>query len=484
MSRLSKLEPGDVFSYFDEICHIPHGSGNTGQISDYCLRFAKEHGLACRQEPCGNVVIWKDASPGCEDADPVMLQGHLDMVAVETEDCGIDLETEGLRPAVSEDGEWVYAKGTSLGGDDGIAIAYAMAILADDTLKHPPLEAVFTVSEEIGLMGATALDASDLKSRILLNIDSETEGEFLTSCAGGATFCCFLPSRREKKTGIVYEFMIDGLLGGHSGMEAHLGRANANVLFGRFLAETAGKAAYQIGEFSGGEKENAIPVRCSAILLTDEENAESLKRAADEFAAAVKSEYASIEPDITVTLTRKEICEADVLDSEGDRALRIALELMPAGVLRMEPDMPGMVQTSLNLGVLRSEPESTLTYAVRSSVRTQREWMLTRMRDVAALAGGSSKVEGVYPAWPYRPDSRIREIMGKTYEELTGKKPVMTGVHAGVECGILAEKLPGIDCISYGPTMQNIHTVRERLNIRSVQRNYELTKRVLEKLVL
>ncbi len=495
MADLRELKPQDVFTYFDEICGIPHGSEHVEQISDYCVRFAEAHGLKYRQEPCGNVIIWKDASPGYEDADPVMLQGHLDMVAVKEEDCDLDLNAEGLRTNVTDDGAWIYAEGTTLGGDDGIAVAMALAILADESLPHPALEAVFTVNEEIGLLGATALDASDLKSRILLNLDSEEEGTILTSCAGGATFKCVLPAERKERYGIVYEWKVSGLLGGHSGAEIHLGRLNANDLFGRFLTETAHKAAYRIGTFSGGEKDNAIPNKCRAILLTDAENAQRLEAAAAKFAATIKREYAAVEPDLEITLTLQDEQSAAVLKRKGDRALRIALEMMPSGVQRMEPEIPGMVQTSLNLGVMRTgvrmpkadAPDggdecTVLTYAVRSSSKSQKKWLLRKMKNVTAIAGGRSQVEGEYPAWEYLPDSRIREIMAQAYEELNGTRPDLVGIHAGVECGIFAEKLPGIDAVSYGPTMRDIHTVNEMLDIASVQRTFELTKRVLEKL--
>ncbi len=495
MSELRELEPRDVFTYFDEICAIPHGSKNLAAISDYCVRFAEEHGLRYRQEPCGNVIIWKDASLGYEDAPTVMLQGHLDMVAVKEEGCDIDLASEGLRVAVTDDGEWVYAEGTTLGGDDGIAVAFELAILADDSLPHPALEAVFTVNEEIGLVGATDIDASDLKSSILLNIDSEEEGQILTSCAGGATFRCILPAERKKMYGAVYEWKAEGLLGGHSGCEIDLGRANANDLFGRFLTETAKKAPYRIGEFSGGEKDNAIPNHFRAILVTDEENAERLERAAAKFSAAIEREYAAIEPNLKITLTRTDRNEADVLKRKGDRALRIVLEMMPAGIQRMDPEIPGLVQTSLNLGVVRTGVKemrkgsagdfdecTVLTYAVRSSSKSQKKWILRKMKNVTAIAGGRSEVEGEYPAWEYLPDSRIRDIMSDTYEELCGTRPELIGIHGGVECGIFAEKLPGIDAVSYGPTMKDIHTVGEMMNVASVGRTYELTKRVLEKL--
>lgn len=483
MSVISSLKPENVWRYFDEICSIPHGSGNTRQISDYCAAFTKTHGLRYRQESCGNVIIWKKATPGYEDADTVMLQGHMDMVAVRTEDCEIDMQTEGLCPAVTEDGAWVYAEGTSLGGDDGIAIAYALAILADDTLQHPPLEAVFTVDEEIGLLGAAALDASDLKSRILLNMDSEDDGIFLTSCAGGATFSCYAPAPREEKKGAVYEWKVSGLKGGHSGGEIHLGRLNANLLFGRFLAQIGEAVEFSVGDFSGGEKDNAIPNQCRAILAVSEKEAGNLEREASVFFESVQAEYAAVEPGMSLTLTRKECGIASVLTGAGKRTLTMLLEHMPSGVLRMMPEIPDMVQTSLNLGILHlGESEMSLTYSVRSASATEKEWLLKRMRDMAELAGARWETGGVYPAWEYKPGSEIQKIMSDIYEELTGEKPVLTGIHAGVECGLISEKISGIDCISYGPQMRDIHTTRERLNIASVQKNYELTVRVLQAL--
>lgn len=481
MSVLSSLEPKNVWNYFDEICSVPHGSGNTQRISDYCVAFAKKHGLRYRQESCGNVIIRKDASPGYEDADTVMLQGHMDMVAVRTEDCEIDMQTEGLRPAITEDGEWVYAEGTSLGGDDGIAIAYALAILADDTLQHPPLEAVFTVDEEIGLLGAAALDASDLRSRILLNMDSEDDGIFLTSCAGGATFSCYAPAPREEKEGIVYEWKASGLKGGHSGGEIHLGRLNANLLFGRFLAQAGESVEFSVGEFSGGEKDNAIPNQCSAILVVSEGQAGNLERETERFFETIRAEYNTVEPGMSLSLTRTECNTASVLTGEGKQALFMLLEHMPSGVLRMMPEIPDMVQTPLNLGVLRlGEDEISMTFSVRSASATEKEWLLKRMQDVADLAGARWEISGVYPAWEYKPGSKIQRIMSEVHEDLTGEKPVLTGIHAGVECGLISEKIPGIDCISYGPQMRDIHTTRERLNIASVQKNYELTVRVLQ----
>lgn len=483
MSVFEQLAPKSVFAYFEEICGIPHGSGNTKQISDYLVRFAKEHGFRYRQEDCGNVIIWKDASAGCENAPVVMLQGHMDMVAVKTADCDLDMEKDGLRVAISDDGEWVFAKGTSLGGDDGIALAYALAILADDSLRHPPLEAVFTVDEEIGLLGASALETDDLYSRILLNMDSEDDGIFLTSCAGGATFGCTAPVTMHTMEGAVYEWCIKGLQGGHSGSDIHLGRANANLIFGRFLSEVSKKVPFFVGNFAGGEKDNAIPHMCRALLVAASEDAEKLEEACASFAEALKAEYATIEPEMTFWLKKRNESMASVLNEYDKQRLITLLEHMPFGIQRMMPDIPGMVQTSLNLGILRlKQREISMTYSVRSASGSEKNWLIKRMKDLTKLVGGRYEIAGVYSAWEYQPNSRLQGIMSEAYEELTGEKPVLTGIHAGVECGIFCDKMPGIDCISYGPQMQDIHTTRERLNIASVEKNYALTVKVLEKL--
>lgn len=483
MRALEHLEPERVFHYFEEICRIPHGSGNTRQISDYLAAFAAEHGLQYRQETCGNVIIRKPAAPGYEQADLVMLQGHMDMVAVKTRDCDLDLEKEGLRPAVTGDGKWVYAEGTSLGGDDGIAVAYALAILEDDTLIHPELEVVLTVDEEIGLLGASALDAGDLRSRILLNMDSEDDGIFLTSCAGGATVECLAEAPSEEVSGVVYEWRVEGLQGGHSGSDIHLGRANANLIFGRFLAQVSETAEFSVGDFAGGEKDNAIASGCRAIFVAAPSEARKLEHEAEIFAGMIRAEYAGVDPGMNLVLDRLEQNHARILTSEGKKNLMTLLEHLPSGIQRMMPEMPEMVQTSLNLGVLRLKgTEISLTYSVRSSSAAEKAWLIKRMRNLCGLTGGRCRISGEYPAWEFRADSRIQRIMAETYEEMTGEKPVLTGIHAGVECGILSEKLPGIDCISYGPQMKDIHTPRERLEIASVKKNYELTLRVLEKL--
>lgn len=481
MRIFKDLEPKEVFQYFEDICGIPHGSGNTKQISDYCVDFAKKHNLKYRQEECGNIIIWKDATEGYENAKTVILQGHTDMVAVKESDCDIDLEKEGLR--IAKDGDWVYAKGTSLGGDDGIAVAYVLAILAAEDIPHPALEAVFTVDEEVGLLGAAALDASDLKGKILMNMDSEDDGIFLISCAGGATVECCVPAPAEMAEGIVYDWKLDGLKGGHSGAEIHKGRANANVILGRYLMELGEQVNIRAGAMQGGEKDNAIAKVCQAVIVVPEEQAADFEAQTSRFADILRDEFDQVEPDFALTIRRREERGAAVLKEEALKNLTALLVHLPAGVQKMMADMPGMVQTSLNMGILKlSEGEVSLTYSVRSSVESEKEWLIKRMENLTGMVGGHCRISGVYPAWSYVPDSRIRTLMAETYEELTGKKPILEAIHAGVECGILCEKIPGLDCISYGPQMQDIHTTRERLNISSVKRNWELTLEVLKKL--
>lgn len=538
------VQPREVFRYFEELCAIPHGSGNTAAVSAWLAGFARERNLKYRQEPCGNVIIWKDASPGCEAAPVVMLQGHMDMVAVKTAECDLDLRTQGLRPALSEDGQWVYAEGTSLGADDGIAIAYALAILADDTLVHPPLEAVFTVDEEVGLIGASLLDASDLHSRFLLNLDSEEDGIFLTSCAGGGTFVCLAPAEREEKTGILYEWRVQGLLGGHSGSDIDKDRLNANLLFGRFLAQVVRPCGVSVGAFTGGEKENAIPNSCRALLLlapgapedgaletsvlTDAPAAAGRTRDADlvsaagekdasgqrtsgkstaqtavpegaltraaeflhralAFADTVCAEYRTSEPELRIELVRIGEGRRTVLTQEALSRLSLLLAAFPAGIQRRMPDIPDMVQTSLSLGILQweeTEPEIRFVFCLRSSSESEKNWLICRMEEIAQGAGCRSVLLGVYSAWEYRQQSRLREMIMEAYREVSGEEPVFTGIHAGVECGIFCEKLPGIDCISYGPEIRDIHTYRERMQIASVKKTYALTCRVLEKLAV
>ena len=405
----------------------------------------------------------------------------MDMVAVKEADCTLDLEKDGLLLEI--DGDWVQAKGTSLGADDGIAVAYALTILAADDIPHPTLEAVFTVGEEVGLTGATALDASDLTGKILMNMDSENEGVFLIGCAGAATVACCLPVHKENVSGQMVELHIDGLMGGHSGMEINKERANANKVFGRFLAYCMEKTDFAIVSANGGEKENAIAKQCDAVLVVPEENIAVFEDTVSTFEAILKKEHLFTDPDLHIYVEKKECGEFEVLTKETVQKLMALLIHLPNGVQKRIPEFPDSVQTSLNMGILeQTEDEISMTFSVRSSVTSEKEWLMRQMEHLTKVFGGYCRISGVYSAWEYQPDSKIRPLMIETYEEITGKKPETAAIHAGVECGIFSEKLPGLDCISYGPQINDIHTTRERLSISSVKRNWELTVEVLKKL--
>ena len=482
MSVLKGLKPEKVFEYFEKLCSVPHGSGNTKIISDMCMSFAKELGLKCRQEPCDNVVIWKPASPGCEDAAPIILQGHMDMVCAKTDDCTKDMTREGLD--LMTDGEWVWADKTSLGGDNCIAVAMILAILADDTLVHPPIEAVFTIDEEVGMDGAFALDCSDIKGRKLLNLDSEMEGVFTVSCAGGRRSDCFLPAEREGIVGMdVFSLTVAGLQGGHSGADIHRGRGSANRLMGRVLCTAMEKfPGLRLAALSGGQFDNVICSRCEAAVALPAGNADAFTAFVSAFDAILKNEYAVTDPGVTLTCAASSADKA--VPAQRTAVLLRALAALPQGVEAMDTDFPGLVQTSLNMGVTRLDDTGLhVTFSVRSSIASRKEMLGQRVRAVAELAGGTVTERGVYPGWQYKRDSQFRETLLAAYKDLTGKDGVVEATHGGLECGLLMEKLPGLDAVSLGPDLFDVHSVRERLNVASTERTYALVCELLRRSV-
>jgi len=479
LAVLSALEPKAVFRYFEKLCAVPHGSRNTKQISDLCVSFARELGLKWRQDEANNVVIWKHASPGYEDAGPVILQGHMDMVCVKTEDCAKDMAREGLD--LRTDGEWVWADKTSLGGDDGIALAMILAILADNSLPHPPLEAVFTVDEEVGMDGAAVLDCSDLKGRKLVNLDSEEEGIFTVSCAGGARLDCFLPGRQEGLDGEVgFAVTLDGLLGGHSGTEIHKGRASANHLMGRVLYSVLERVpGLRLAGVQGGTFDNVICPQCRAEVALPQTQAADFQAFVREFDAVLKDEYTGCDGEISL---RCEPCRIDSALSGQDtlRMLR-TLMVLPQGVQTMSAAFPGLVQTSLNLGILALEEDGLhFSISVRSSVASQKE-MLVQKICAAVGSRGTVTRRGDYPGWPYAVRSVLRDDALAAYKAVTGKEGKLEAIHAGLECGLFVSKLPGLDAISTGPDIQDIHSYQERLSVTSTQRVYEMTCELLRR---
>lgn len=481
MAVLSGIEPTAVFGYFEEICGIPHGSGNTKQISDYCVGFAKEHGFRYIQDNKNNVIIFKDGTPGYEESPPVIIQGHLDMVCEKTPDCSIDFEKDGLTLKV--DNGIISAQGTTLGGDDGIAVAFALAILAADDIPHPPLEVVLTVDEEIGMYGAADLDCTQLQSRIMLNLDSEEEGILLVSCAGGVSATCHLPIRFEESGGIVATLKVLGLTGGHSGVEIDKGRANANQLLGRALNELSKKVPYALVSVYGGLKDNAIPREAAASMVIALKDVSAATKVIEDFHKIFADEYRSADPELSLTISFGEEGKLQAMDGDSKKRVIAALVNLPGGIQRMSNDIPGLVQTSLNMGILKTgEREVVMSFSVRSSVGSEKEELVSRLTNLIDLLGGTVECTGNYPAWEYKRDSKLRDIMIKIFEQQYGRKPAVEAIHAGLECGLFAGKLPGLDCVSFGPEMKDIHTTNESMNIASVQRTWDYVLEVLRNL--
>jgi len=478
MAVLEHLEPKSVFRFFEELCGIPHGSSNTKAISDWLMAFAKERKLEAYQDELNNVVIVKEATPGYEDAPAVILQGHTDMVCEKAPDCSKDMDTEGLDLAV--EGDTVYAVGTTLGGDDGIAVAMALAVLDAEDLQHPRVEAVFTVDEEIGMLGAAGLDVSMLQGRRLLNLDSEEEGIFTVSCAGGNVTECVIPLVREPYEGTALIISVGGLAGGHSGVEINKGLGNSNLLMGRVLYAAAQRADLRIIHVSGGLKDNAIPRETVATVMTTD--AEEVKAVCREMDAVLKQEYRVTDPDVSVVVEETEL-SCLPMDAKTTEKVLCFLTCLPNGVQTMSADIPGLVQTSLNLGILyTTETELCSGSCVRSSVETQKQMLVDRIRCLAQTLGGTAEVCGDYAGWAYRQDSPLRDLLVEVFTEQYGCAPKIEALHAGLECGVLAAKLPGLDCVSLGPDITEIHTCRERLHIASTQRLWALVTETLKRM--
>lgn len=478
MGVLNGLEPRAVFSYFETICGIPHGSGNTGQIADYLVKFAQERGLGWYRDSANNVVITKPASPGYEDADTVILQAHTDMVCEKDPGVEFDFTKDAISLIVEDD--ILRADGTTLGADDGISVAMILALLDDASLRHPKLEALLTSDEEIGMVGAFAFDCSHLTGHKLINLDSEYEGVLMCSCAGGANAYSTIPvDRKEVKLQLV-ELSIGGLASGHSGVEIDKGRANSNVLMGRLLRTLSEKVPCRLVKLEGGSRETAIAAAATALVGVPEVSAAEAVEIAMACGAVYAREYAAAEPGLCVNAKATEVDTVKALSLESTaRVIRVLLAL-PDSVQAMSMDMPGLVQTSINFGVLQlREDELYCANTVRSSMTTQKMWILDKVKAVVELAGGKTEITGSYPGWSYNPNSVVKDTILRAYKSLFGKEATVEAVHAGIECGLFADSIPNLDCVSIGPNMADVHTPREHVSISSTRRTYELLREVL-----
>lgn len=479
MGLLNNLEPQNVFSYFETICAIPHGSGNTSAIVDYCVRFAEERGLSWYRDTANNLVIRKPASPGYENSETIILQGHTDMVCEKNPDVDFDFTKDGIKLIV--DGDTLRADGTTLGGDNGIAVAMCLAILDDKTLSHPPLEVLLTADEEIGMLGAFDFDCSQLTGHKLINLDSEYEGVLMCSCAGGANAYSRIPVQRENAELELVELEISGLTSGHSGVEIDKGRANSNVLMARLLHGLAEKVDYRLVKLDGGSRETAIASKSVAVIGVTDGGTETVLAEVEKLGMVFKKEYATTEPAMVVAAkagTRETVNALTAADTALAQQVLLAL---PDSVQAMSMDMPGLVQTSLNFGILRLE-ETELFFAntVRSSMTTQKRWVLAQVEAIVNLAGGKTEVSGDYPGWSYNPHSVVKDTILRVYRELFGKEATVEAVHAGIECGLFADSIQDLDCVSIGPDMGDVHTPREHLSISSSARTYQLLCKVLQ----
>ncbi len=479
MAVLQGLKPEKVFEYFELLCSVPHGSGNTKQVSDIIAGFAKDHGFRYLQDSLNNVVIFKEATEGYEDAEPVILQGHMDMVCAKAPGCEKDMAKEGLD--LCTDGAYVWAEGTSLGGDNCIAVALTMAILDDDTLCHPALECIFTVDEETGMYGAEGLDCTVLRGKKFLNLDSEEEGVFTVSCAGGRNVDAILPAPRTAVTeGVTLGVKISGLTGGHSGCEIEKGRLNASKLMGRVLYQALQNfSSLRLSALSGGKFMNVITPEAEAAVVLSPEEKDGFISFIKKTEAEIRSEVSATEPGLLISVSEeKKVPEA--VTREAAEKILYCLFVIPQGVQAMSFDFPGLPQTSLNLGIMELSGDTfTARYFIRSSKTSQGETVAEKIRAILSHEGGETSVNGIFPAWEYRKDSPFRDLLVRVYQDMTGKEAVVMATHGGLECGLFSEKIAGIDAVSLGPELHDIHSEHEKLGVASVGRLYELVAEVL-----
>jgi len=477
MSNLQNIEPKKVFNWFYELNQIPRCSGDEKRASDFLVNFAKERNLEVYQDEAYNVIIKKQASKGYENSDPVIIQGHMDMVCIKGEGSNHDFTKDPIEIIVQDD--IMRANNTTLGGDDGIAVAYGLAILDSDDLKHPLIELLVTTSEETGMDGVHALTNEHLSGKILLNIDSEEEGVFLVSCAGGANIITTFKLEKENKSGNGLEIKISGLKGGHSGMEIIKQRANAIKLLGRILDECNKNANIRLSKISGGTKHNAIPSDAIAVIST--EDVDNAKKIIDNLTIDFKEEYRVEDSGLNIEINKVKV--EDVYTEKLTNDLINYIMMVPDGVQYMSKDIEGLVQTSLNNAILEEKDDYIkITTSVRSASSSSLREILNRLMVIAKRTNANAEEKNAYPAWQFDNDSKIREKAVKVYEDLFSKEPEVSAIHAGLECGLLKEILPNTDMISFGPNLYDVHTEKEHLSISSVQRVWNFLVKLLEEL--
>lgn len=478
MGVLDNIEPKEVFKYFEALSMVPRRTYSDEKISDFCVEFAKSHGLDYIQDKLGNVIIYKPGTPGYENSEPVILQGHMDMVAAKTDDSDHDFDNDPLDLFI--EGDCVGARGTTLGADDGFALAFAMAVLASTDIPHPPIEAVFTVDEEIGMDGASNIDVSLLKGRKFFNLDGEDEGVLTCGCAGAAICDAVIPVSRELCEGTPVKIVIRGYKGGHSGFEIDKQRGNAHKDMGRILYALAKTYDFRISHVDGGSGANVIAKSCTAEVVVTGGKGEEFAEAARRMGEVLIGEYSGQEPDAVITAEVGTDKSLNVMDKDSGMRVISFLYEAPDGLLTMEREVEGAIETSLNTGLVTTTDDAvTVRFQCRSSLASKIEDMKSRLELWCTLTGGHLEIFSEYPAWPYNPVSELRPIMIDVYKEMYGEEPVVVVTHAGLECGIMMGKKPDLDIVSFGPNLRHVHTPDERIEIPSTQRTWEYFKAVL-----
>ncbi len=478
---LKNCKPESVFRYFEEISNIPRASGQEAKISEFLVKFAKDRSLEVIQDEALNVIIKKGGTQGYENAPIIVLQGHMDMVCEKNNDTVHNFETDPLKLKVN--GDYIYAEGTTLGADNGIALAYGLALLDATDIPHPPLELLITTDEEVGLLGAAKVDPAHIKGRILINMDSEEEGKLLVSCAGGVRAHIHIPVQWEAPPQdiVSYTLAIKGLKGGHSGSDIHKQRGNANKLLARILYDLFHSMDLFVQEVTGGAKDNAIPREADVLFGISSDKIQLLQQKANQWSDVISRELKKSDEGVVVELKPSDRKLEKIMSKDTLEKFMNALIVLPNGVQTMSVEIEGLVQSSTNLGVVvTKDQEIEMVSALRSSIQSLRDHMMAQMDCIAKGASGTVTTQGDYPAWEYNPDSYIRSLFEKVHENVFGKKVEIEAIHAGLECGLFAQKFSQIDMISFGPDMWDVHTPDEKLSISSTARTWDYLLAVLK----
>ena len=479
MDSLKEYDYKNVLKYFTDLCAIPHGSGNVKEISDFLLDFAKKQGVSAYQDEALNVCAFLPATAGYEDKPTLMLQGHMDMVCEKDAESSHDFKTDPL-DLFLENG-WLGARGTTLGGDDGAAVAIMMAMMADKEFSHPAMELVITTDEETGMDGAKALDLTHFKAKYLVNLDSEAEGIYTCGCAGGERVSVTFRMERTDFTGQVIKISLNGLKGGHSGVEINRNRTNANKAMARFLFTLREKVGFAVSDIHGGKLDNAIPRECFAEISVPSFDEKEFTAAFNKVREIMKYELLATEPDADISFELPSACETEteVFNDTSTEKLLYFLINCPNGVQRMSGKLEGLVESSLNMGILyTADTAAVIRFSLRSSVYSYREFMRNRIAYLAEVIGGETETEGGYPGWDYEVDTHLQKTYASLYRKEYDKEPVMAVIHAGLECGLIKDRMKDLDIISIGPDMKDIHSPNERLNLESVVRVYKFVEKL------